>query len=350
MLDFFIPLLICVLLVLPASALATKVGLVDMPNERKRHLGATPLVGGLCILTTLLGYLIAVNVNTHILYLLLISCVIVLIGSIDDRLDLSTKIRLLVQAGSALAMIFISGNQIFQIGNLFFGQTVTFGFTASVIFTVMCTVGVINSINMIDGVDGLAGSTTLVSFMALAYIAYLGGDTQSLQILLCLCGAITGFLMFNSRAVVSRAKVFLGDAGSMLLGFLLLWFCIQLSQSDNAPLSPVVAGWIFGLPLIDTVSVMVGRILSRRSPFDAGRDHFHHLLIDNGVSINRTVIVMVSIHTAIVLTGLLFNAYSPSEPYLFWTFVIIVIAHHFITPRVVFRWKNGHIAAANNQG
>ena len=335
MFDFLIPLVICVAIMLPLSRLAVAIDLVDKPDARKRHQNKTPLIGGIAVFLSSLAYLVPAAPSSQTFILLAIGFVLVVLGSIDDKLDLNAGLRLAIQAGAALAMIFWGGNQIFTVGNILFSDAVVMNTTASIIFTVVCTVGVINSINMIDGVDGLAGSTTLISFLALAFVAYQGGYASSLQILLCVSGAIVGFLVFNARLFYPSAKVFFGDAGSMFIGLMLLWFCIDLTQQADAPLSAVAAGWIFGLPLIDTVSVMVGRIVKGKSPFAAGRDHLHHQLIDSGVGINSTVKFMAAVHALIVIIGLTFNSMKASEPFLFWIFVLIVVLHHFITPRLL---------------
>jgi UDP-GlcNAc:undecaprenyl-phosphate GlcNAc-1-phosphate transferase len=122
----------------------------------------------------------------------------------------------------------------------------------------------------------------------------------------------------------------MGDAGSTVLGLLLVWLFINLSQNGNAPLSPVTAGWLFGLPLIDSVSVMVRRLTHGQSPFKADRNHLHYQLLDLGFSMRSTLLLMLFIHTVMVSVGLLFNQVHAAEPILFWTFVGLVLARHFL--------------------
>jgi len=336
--DILAPLFATLLLMLPVAQLTRKMGLVDLPDHRKQHSAATPLSGGMTFFLAVFGYLAIFGASSMALTLGGLCALIFVLGVTDDMMDLSARFRIIIQTIAALLMVFVGGLQIHSIGNIAFGEDITFSGWGSVAFTAMCTVGVINSINMIDGLDGLSGSIVTISFVALAYLALSVGDSGSAQILIACIGGLIGFLCFNSRILVNRARIFLGDAGSMLLGFLLLWFCIKLSQGEGAPLSPVVAGWIFGLPLVDTVSVMVGRMLRGESPLAANRDHFHHQLVDNGLSVGQTVLIMAGIHALIVSIGLAVNSIPSTEPYLFWGFVVMVVSHFFITPKLVNRF------------
>ena len=320
----------------PLMVIGRRLGLVDRPDARKRHEADTPLVGGPAVLGGALLSLLLLQAHDEFAVLIPITLGICLLGVLDDRLDLSPITRVVFQLAAASAMI-LGGLRLYEIGDLIGQGPVVLGTSFGLFFTALCTVGVINSINMIDGLDGLAGSILLVSFGALMALA-VGSAPEyaaAVPMLAAFSGALLAFLAFNLRLIVPRARVFLGDSGSMVLGFVLLWYCIRLTQGADAPVSPVLAGWIFGLPLMDTVSVMVGRLVRGRSPLSAGRDHFHHLLVDAGASVNATVAIMVGVHVSIVLIGCAFNTVPAAEPFLFWAFVLMVIAHHFLTPRLV---------------
>ena len=112
--------------------------------------------------------------------------------------------------------------------------------------------------------------------------------------------------------------------------FILLWFFIQLSQSDNAPMSPVVAGWIFGLPLADTIAVIVGRLVRGEHPLAAGRDHIHHRLLNHGFHSRAVLAILGAYHLALVLIGVVCNGTPSLEPLLFWGFVALTIVHFFV--------------------
>lgn len=314
---------------------AAPLGLMDSPDERKRHVGDVPAVGGLAIYLSVFLAAIIAGSSASVYMPLLIGGILVVTGLLDDRFGLSALLRLPIQAAAAFLMMYVGGIGIESVGSILGSQAIVFTGFAVAGFTIMCTVGVINSINMIDGVDGLSGSVMLLTFLPLVYLSWTAGETGLLVLLVSLICSILAFLYFNARLFRPTAMVFLGDTGSMLLGFVLVWTLIKLTQGSGAVLSPVAAGWIFGLPLVDTVSVMVGRLLAKKSPFGADRTHFHYKLIDSGLSVNRAVAIILVIHLAFISVGLLANAISLFEPILFWSFTLIVVLHYFFTDRLL---------------
>lgn len=286
---------------------------------------------------SVLATTVAVHPTWWSLSPLVVGSGLVLMGVLDDRFSLSYIFRLLLQIITALCMVYVGQIGIESIGNITGYGPVVIGGTFSIVFTVVCTVGVINSINMIDGVDGLAGVIISITLMPLAYFAWRVGDTKSVMLMASFLAALAVFLYFNSRFFRPRAVIFMGDAGSMLFGLLLVWYFIRLTQGDNPPLSPVAAGWIFGLPLVDTISVLVGRILDKQSPLKPDRNHFHHRLMSVGLSANHTVLLMGFFQCGFVVVGIICNEIPKLEPLLFWLFTIIVVMHHFFTPLVLER-------------
>lgn len=303
-------------------------------------MGEVPMVGGMSIYMATLTAVCVVHFSLPVVLPLLIGFALVVMGAVDDRIELSTRVRFPVQALTAMAMIVFGHIGIESVGNLFGYGAVVMGSSLSILFTIMCTVGAINSINMIDGVDGLSGSIIGITLATLAFFSYQAGDMTSVVLLMSLLSAICVFLFFNSRLFRRSAVVFMGDAGSTFFGFLLVWFFIQLTQGESAQLSPVAAGWIFGVPLMDTVSVMVRRTLLKRSPFAADRTHLHHRLLDAGLKPNQVVLFMSSCHFFLILIGALCNALPETfEPLFFWSFVVLVILHFFTTPRLLRMWQ-----------
>jgi len=339
--DFFsrllypgLPFLICLNCILALDKVAPQLGLLDRPDKRKQHAGTIPLIGGPAMFLAIVASVFMLEFKYEVLIILGLGAVLVLLGILDDLYDLRASYRVIVQIIVAALMVSEGGVQIQQIGNIVGQGSVNLTGFVAIAFTIMCTIGVINAVNMIDGVDGLAGSILLVSFLAIAWLALRAQDYHSAKMLMIFSGALAGFLCFNARIIISKARIFMGDSGSMLMGFILCWYFIDLTQGTEAPVSAITAGWIFGLPLIDTVSVMVGRILQGESPFKAGRDHLHHRLLDNGFSVNGTVLIMLCIHLLFVTIGIIFNGNASVEPIMFWGFVLIVIAHHFLTPKI----------------
>lgn len=333
---------VCSLMIRLVEPMASAMGLVDVPHGRKQHASATPQIGGLCIAATLiLTCSIWWFANELSLYpwlsFVVLSILLTLLGAYDDRFDISSRIRFFLEALVALAMIYFAGVIIFSVGDLTGSGATLFALPFAIIFTVFSVIGAINSINMIDGVDGLSGTLITMTLATLLGISVANNLTETATILAFLVGATTAFLAVNLRIGRSQAKVFMGDAGCILLGFAMAWFFIDLSQGADAPLSPVSAGWILGLPLMDTISVMVRRLLKGSSPFTADRDHFHHQLLAAGYSVNKTVLTMALIHAVFIAIALIGNHNRSLESLLFWSFVLLTVLHHFLTPAIIER-------------
>ncbi len=283
-----------VVLVLFLKPLAPAVGLVDAPCVRKRHDGAIPLIGGVVIYLTLVASTVVFDCwQARGGYgLVMLGLPILLVGAVDDRMGLSPRTRFAVEIGCALIAINYFGIQLNTLGELLPGRMVGVGMWA-IPLTVLGLVGVVNAFNMTDGVDGLAGGLAFLIFSALALLAYRAHADVALQ-LLSFAAALFGFLLFNSRFFGrARAAIFMGDAGTLFLGFAIGWYLILLSQGNEAIMPPVAALWLFAVPLFDTVSVMTRRILRGQSPFHADREHLHHIFLLAGFGVNGSVLIIL---------------------------------------------------------
>ena len=311
---------------------AATLGLVDKPGGRKHHSGDIPIIGGLAVFLSVLASGAILRLDIAFFLPLILSLPIVISGLVDDRQTLSPTIRIPIQVFSAGAMIYWGGIEINNIGDVTGAGNIIFLGLAAYFFTGMCTVGVINSVNMIDGVDGLSGSLIALSLLPVILFAMLSGDSTAATLLVSLTAAIFAFLLYNCRLFRNHASIFLGDTGSTFLGFILVWHLIKYTQGDNAVLSPISAGWILGLPLADTVVVMLRRILNKQSPLMADRNHLHHQLLDAGLSVNQTVLTMLGIQLTFITIGVLSNFFQNLEPLFFWGFVLATAAHFLYTP------------------
>jgi UDP-GlcNAc:undecaprenyl-phosphate GlcNAc-1-phosphate transferase len=299
------------LLILLLRPIAVKTGLVDIPNERKSHQIPTPLVGGLAIFAGLVMAFLLTMADGEALHMREIlsffggGLLLVTVGVIDDFIELSPLARFAAQIVAALLMIFGAGVVLTDLGGMTLsGRLLTMGVFA-VPFTVFATLGVINALNMCDGLDGLSGSLSLVSLTGLFLAAWLWGDVADVIVLPLLGSAVVGFLLFNLRLPGrERASIFMGDAGSMFLGFALTWYAVSLSQGESRVISPAAALWFLMLPIFDTVTMMLRRILRGRSPFSPDREHLHHVFLLAGYTVNETVGLMAAIAGVGVLIGL----------------------------------------------
>jgi len=278
------------------AAIAPRLKLLAVPSEHRRHQAPTPMVGGLAIyLGLLLGWLFIDAMNAGLIICLSLICYI---GVLDDRYALPSWSRFLAQGLITYLMIRLTGVQLHSLGVLFFSEELILG-SWSVPMTIFATIGVINAVNMSDGLDGLAGSLVLIVLLVLLFI---GGDEVSL-ILAAVC-SLSAFLVWNVRIRRERATIFMGDAGSTMLGFLLSYLLIKYSQQPTG-IMPVTALWLLALPLIDAVAVLIIRPLRGKSPFQADRLHYHHQLLDKNLSVNQVLIVLLVIQSLLAMLGLL---------------------------------------------
>lgn len=338
--------LIILLLAAAASALviramiaaAPKIGLIDKPGEHKQHEQATPFVGGFGVFVSLLLAafgLLVLYPEQWLAWASLATCAVVMfgVGLADDCWQLSAKIRLVVQAGLALVMVFGAGVVLQDLGNLFFMGPVLLGLLA-VPFTVFAAAGGINALNMVDGIDGLSGSISAGTIALVAVLAWGAQDGAVLLLAMALLGGVAGFLWFNLRfGQQHRARVFMGDNGSMLLGFMIVWLLIDLTQGSNAIVSPVVALWLYAVPLLDTLSVMTRRIWLGKSPLSPDRNHLHHLLQRAGFRVEDTVLFISLLHLSLGGVGVTASLLGAPDGALLLGFGMVFCVYLLLTAR-----------------
>lgn len=298
-----IALAVTLFLIFTVRPLARRLGLVDKPNERKRHRGRVPLIGGLCFfLGTVVGLGYAGLMDRTIATLMIPSGLIVLVGVLDDLFDLSVRLRLAVQAGAAMIVIAASGLYLDHAGMLFGDQPFTLGLLG-IPLSVFAVIGLINAFNMLDGIDGLAASMAMVAIGSIFVFAGAGDAMGGVLLLLqLLFAALVPYLCVNLGWPDGR-KVFMGDAGSTLIGFLLAWSLIFLSHSSVNRIAPVDALWCVAVPVMDTLGVMYRRARQGVSVFKPDRQHIHHLLMDAGLSPRMTLAVIVAMALSLSAIG-----------------------------------------------
>lgn len=277
--------LLTVLLIMILRTHAAQLMLVDLPDLRKRHEGATPVCGGLAIflavMITNLGlpepFAMAWNVQVAL-------GLLVLLGMADDLWHLPATTRLGLQMGAAAILITFMGGAIVNVATpvlLADWQVPAVLATAVALFFL---VGTINAVNMLDGIDGLAGASIAAALFWIALLAVHAGDIPVMVHALVILAAVLGFLTFNMRhRWRSRASIFMGDAGSIVLGAVLAYFVLELASGPGG-ISFAVLLWVLVIPIVDTLSLIVRRLAAGHSPFAPDRRHMHHLLVDNGVS------------------------------------------------------------------
>jgi len=309
------------------SRLAPMLGLVDEPGGRKSHPRAVPLVGGIAISIALVAAPLA-GVSLGTPWFLFALGIVVAAGVWDDVTEIRPRVKLVMEIGAAAIMIWGAGLELRSVGDLVGWRPVGLWIFAAPL-TIFAIVGVVNAMNMMDGLDGLGGSIALVAFAWYAAVAWSSGLAVQLDTALILGGAIAGFLLFNLRMPgQSHARAFLGDAGSLMIGFALGCLAIDLTQGSGRTFPPIAALWVVLLPLADCVSLMVRRLSAGKSPFEADRRHIHHYLLARGFSHNRVVGLLVAISTLFGAVGFVGWRLDLPEPYLFGPFFVGYFAYH----------------------
>ncbi len=286
--------------------MAIRVNLVDKPNNRKVHTTPIPLVGGISIGTTilLLSLLLLQKDGFFTNYWTVLCCAFILlfVGVIDDKIDVNAKHKLLIQLILAF-LIALSGTRLVSLhGFLGIHEIAVW---AQYLLTIIVITGVVNAFNLMDGVDGLVGSLALLGFTMFLIAAVFYQDQLLGLISVLFIGALIAFLKFN----LSKNKIFMGDSGSLFLGFILVTLGIRLSEnhlSNNAsnyvlPFLFVVA--FFSIPVFDSIRVYLGRMKKGNSPFMADKSHLHHLLLKAGLTHKKIAVTVVSLSLIMFFVG-----------------------------------------------
>ncbi len=319
-----------------------RTGWVDKPDHRKCHVGAIPLAGGLSIITSFAITVFTFGTGSLAPGLTAAAFLVFVVGFIDDKHPMRARYRFATHLLAGMLLVLADGTMVHSLGDSFGPVPLGLGFLA-IPFSIVAIAGVINAFNMVDGVDGLAGGQGFVSLMWFMIAAALipagaGGADSSVDVgavLVPMLGAILAFLTFNMRTPWrARASVFLGDGGSMLIGLLVGWAAIKLTNSfGQSGMGPVSAVWVLAIPLIDMFSCIVRRVADGLTPMTADNKHMHHLLIARGMSANRAVSTM---NLAAFVGGLIGVAgwlMKVPQYLLFWPLLAIFVAYLFYARR-----------------
>ncbi len=330
---------------------ATRIGLLDHPAGRKDHDAPTPVTGGVAILIgCLTAFFVIQSESPGMLAFCTAAVMVVAVGLYDDLFDLRWYWRIFVQMAAAVVIVRWGGVQIQHLGSAFGMPSMSLGWFALPL-TVFITVGVINAMNMIDGIDGLAGLLGLAALMMLAVAAVYAGNGLLAARTAVLSGALAGFLFWNVRLPWRpRAKVFLGDAGSGLLGLVIVWVCLRLTQNPQHPVDPVLALWVLPVPVMDCLALIVRRLQARKSPFAAGREHIHHLMCDAGFGPTRAALYLMMFSFALGLTAAVALRFKVPPPLLLTAYLLLCVGWYLLSLRseraiAFFRSIRGKVAS-----
>ncbi len=266
--------------------LAIKAGALDAPDDRKVHVKPIPRLGGLAIyLGFVLAVLASMHVNREIMGLLLGGTVILMVGIIDDMFQLSAKVKLLGQIAAAFVLVMFN-IRIEWLTNPF-GEMLYVDYF-SIPLTILWVVGLTNTVNLIDGLDGLAAGVSTIASITILLVALQQNFWTVAILTAALAGAALGFLQHN----FNPAKIFMGDTGSMFLGFMLAAISILGTVKSAATIALVVPIMALGLPIMDTAFAIIRRYMSGRPIFKPDKGHLHHRLLELGLTQKQAVLLM----------------------------------------------------------
>jgi len=294
------------LIALPVTYLSARagrrLGLTDRPDQRKLHLGVVPLTGGIATFLTILVGTTLLGIVPYTLPMLAIATLVFMVGVFDDVRHINPWLRLLIQYGAGIALATWGGIAIANVGNLLALGDIPL-LLLTVPLTALSVAGLSNAYNMIDGIDGLAAATIALPLLVLYTLALQAAHPMA-DFLLLMLVPLAVFLLFNlgpDKPLLPR--IFLGDGGSVTLGFLVTASLVYFSQGDNALILPVTALWLVTLPLMDMLATMLRRAKHGRKLMQADRSHLHHTLLDLGFSPRQTLVVLIVYATACALLG-----------------------------------------------
>lgn len=326
--SFLLSLSCCFVLILAFRQFAHHLGLVDHPDARKQHHSPIPTVGGAAMyFAVVLTLFLLDHFTENVIYLMACAGGLMTLGLLDDKHNLPVSMRLMMQIVLVLIVIEGADAMIEHLG-CWSGSCVQLAFMFAIPFSMVAFVGAINAMNMIDGADGMAGGVAFITVLGTLILLMIHPLIAIPSVLpLSLLGALTAFLLFNARLLVRRAWIFMGDAGSMWLGLVVAWLLAQVAQDGG---DPWIVLWLFGLPLIDTLTVMFRRIHRKKSPFVADRTHIHHLLEHKGFSTGKAVFWANMGQLCLVSTGIIFYLLDSSTLVVLGGFMLLFAVYYYL--------------------
>lgn len=319
--------------------------LFDEPDHRKHHIKRTPTLGGIAIFfSTVFSYFIFLDYYklSNIKFLIPSLFVLFFLGLKDDILILTPLKKLLSQLIAAFLVVYLGGVRITSFYGLFGIQTLPE--IISIVFTILTIVALVNSYNLIDGSDGLAGLLGILSAVYFGSWFFVTNNISMALMAFSLTGSLIGFLIYNW----SPAKIFMGDTGAMIVGFIVSILVIQFIEWNKEIeasksilinkdywiyASPSVAVAAISLPALDMVRVFMLRIMNRKSPFSADRSHLHHILIDLGFSHKRLAITLFAWNLVILITAIFMRNMRSS-------FLLLIVLCMVYAPSIILYRKS----------
>jgi len=276
---------------------------LDIPGERRIHTKITPRWGGAAFFIGVLPILLFADSGMAMPWFIIAAGILVGIGIIDDRIALGWKVKFACMAVASAVVIFGGNVVVRHIGTFGILGSVDLGWYG-IPFTLIAIIGVTNAINLLDGLNGLAGGISLLGFLFMGFAAVIADNVQVALICFTFVGALGAFLRFN----FPDARIFMGDTGSLFLGFSLSVVAVLLTQDAASPREPMFPLLVLILPIFDAIRVIIVRLLRGKNPFHADNLHLHHLMVQKKYSPVNAVLTLWTVTAicggiALVLQG-----------------------------------------------
>jgi UDP-N-acetylmuramyl pentapeptide phosphotransferase/UDP-N-acetylglucosamine-1-phosphate transferase len=271
-----------------------KKGFLALPNHRTSHINPTPSMGGIGIYLGLLATLPFLAFNMELVAVLICITILFLAGYWDDRFNMKSLVKFAIQLSCAITL-YLSGFKIDNLHGIMGVNEISEILSAAI--TILFIVGVTNAFNLIDGIDGLAGGISLINSFFFGLIFLMNNQINYAIIAFTLSASLLGFLKYN----LSPAKIFMGDTGSLFLGLLMSVFIIKTFQTNGSTeLSISVSVILIFLPVFDTLRIFMLRILKKKSPFSADKNHLHHVVLKVVRRHSRATIIICLFHFSLL--------------------------------------------------
>lgn len=316
---FFFSFLLSFLSLIILRPLAVKFKFVDSPSGRKVHKAETPLIGGICIFVSFLfSQFFFYEFDKVSIIILTASLLILVLGILDDIFNLKPKTKLFVEIIIVLATVYLTDIKVETLGNIFgLSHEYNLGLF-SYVFTVLSIVGLMNAFNMIDGIDGLAGNTVILAIIGMLFFGLYENNLFFNNFLLSIMAALIPFLFFNIKSS-KKTKVFLGDGGSLFLGFMISLALVYYEKNVPSFTSNYTL-WCVAIPIFDFFGVVILRKIKKHSIMLANRDHAHHHLQNIGFTNIRILVIITLFGIFMLIIGILIEKYYPEASLIVFLF------------------------------
>ena len=341
---YFFGLIITLISIPKIIRISYKKQLMDIPGERSSHMNKVPTLGGVALFFGIVvsTSIFATDLGVNYSFFLSAITILFFIGLMDDLLVVAPDKKLYGQIVSTILIIFGSGIMINSFSGLFGVYQIPY--LVGVVLTIFVFIVLINAYNLIDGIDGLAAGVGIVISLCFVYIFYRIFDYGIGILAISTIAVLLGFARYN---LSRKMRIFMGDTGSMVIGFILTFMAIRflyISETSNLGLktAPVLLLFIFVIPIVDTLYVFTIRILRGRSPFTADKNHLHHQFLKLGYNHIKTSIILVIINIFFIIVGYYFRNIEINK--LFLIFIVLSISFVFSLRYIVILKNNKKIS------